>query len=108
MRRLAVQSPFRSCSVLRKETNTQPVRGRQVARRKLPANIFFGIAGFDAIQQEQMVLQYLKTRGRITRNEAVKLCRMSADQASRLLRKLHAAGKLKQQGKGRGAFYVSA
>jgi ATP-dependent DNA helicase RecG len=63
--------------------------------------------GFDSIQQEQMVLQYVKKHGKITRKEAVTLCRISEDQASHLLRKLHAVNKLKLIGKGRGAFYGS-
>lgn len=63
-------------------------------------------AGFDPIQQEQMVLQYVKTHGRITRKDAVNLCRISEDQASHLLRKLHTEHKLTLDGKGRGAFYT--
>jgi ATP-dependent DNA helicase RecG len=63
-------------------------------------------AGFDAIQQEQMVLQYVQSHGRITRKDAAALCRISEDQASRLLRKLSGAKKLKPEGKGRGTSYV--
>lgn len=62
-------------------------------------------AGFNLIQQEQMVLQYAQKHGRITRKETVELCRVSEDQASRILRKLDAKGKLKLIGKGRGAHY---
>jgi ATP-dependent DNA helicase RecG len=63
-------------------------------------------AGFEAIQQEQMILSYVKTHGRITRKEAVELCRLSEDQASRLLRKLKGANKLKLVGKGRSTVYI--
>jgi ATP-dependent DNA helicase RecG len=63
-------------------------------------------AGFEPIQQEQMVLQYVKTHNRITRQEAAELCRINEDQASRLLRKLTAANRLKLVGQGRGAYYV--
>lgn len=63
-------------------------------------------AGFDPIQQEQMVLQYVTTHGRIARKDVVNLCRISEDQASHLLRKLHGENRLMLDGKGRGAFYT--
>ena len=62
--------------------------------------------GFDPIQHEQMVLQYARAHQRITRKDAASLCRISEDQASRLLRKLSHENKLKQEGKGRGTVYV--
>jgi len=62
-------------------------------------------AGFDPIQQEQMVLQYVQKHGRITRKDAVALCRVSNDQASRLLRKLASEHKLVLEGERRGAYY---
>jgi len=65
-------------------------------------------AGFDPIQQEQMALQYARNHGRITRKDASELCRLSEDQASRLLRRLQAEGKLTVVGKGRGAYYAAA
>ncbi|MBD2774653.1 RNA-binding domain-containing protein [Iningainema tapete] len=63
-------------------------------------------AGFDSIQQEQMVLSYVNTHGKITRLEAMELCRISEDQASRLLRRLADAKRLKLVGQRRGAHYV--
>jgi ATP-dependent DNA helicase RecG len=62
--------------------------------------------GFDRIQQEQMVLRYARAHQRITRKDAASLCRISEDQASRILRKLSQENKLKQEGKGRGTIYV--
>ena len=62
-------------------------------------------AGFDPIQQEQMVLQYAAAHGRITRKEAVELCHLSEDQASRLLRKLVGEQKLVSTGRGRSRSY---
>jgi ATP-dependent DNA helicase RecG len=62
-------------------------------------------AGFDPIQQEQMVLQYVAANERITRKEVAALCHLSEDQASRLLRKLMADNKLAPQGLGRGRSY---
>lgn len=62
--------------------------------------------GFDPIQQEQMILSYVKKYGRITRKGTMELCRLNEDQASRLLRKLTNLNKLKLEGKGRSAGYV--
>ncbi len=62
-------------------------------------------AGFDPIQQEQMVLQYVKNHGSITRQEAMSLCRISEDQATRLLTRLQDSGRLQRGGKGRAASY---
>ncbi len=63
-------------------------------------------AGFDSIQQEQMVISYVNTHSKITRQKAMELCRISEDQASHLLRKLSASKQLRLVGKGRGAYYV--
>jgi ATP-dependent DNA helicase RecG len=63
-------------------------------------------AGFDAIQQEQMVLQYVQSHSRITRKEVIELCRISEDQASRLLRKLTMDKVLRSEGRGRGTSYT--
>lgn len=64
-------------------------------------------AGFDRIQQEQMVLQYARAHGRITRRDVMDLCRLGEDQASRLLRFLAGSGKLQACGTtGRGAYYT--
>lgn len=63
-------------------------------------------AGFDAIQQEQMVLQCAQSHGKITRKDAAALCRVSEHQASRLLRKLVALKKLKVESKGRSTHYT--
>lgn len=61
--------------------------------------------GFEPLQQEQMVLQYVQAHGRITRREAAALCRVSGPQATRLLSKLVKEGKLVRRGKRRGTFY---
>lgn len=62
--------------------------------------------GFDSIQQEQMVINYVNTHGKITRQETMELCRISKDQATRLLRQLADANQLKLVGQRRGAHYV--
>ena len=63
------------------------------------------IRGFEPIQQEQMVLQYVRAHGRITRREAASLCQISEYQATRLLNRLVASGQLRRLGKGRATHY---
>lgn len=61
--------------------------------------------GFEPLQQEQMVLQYVERHGRITRGEAAELCRLSTDQAYRLLTRMKNEGRLVQHGSKKGAWY---
>ncbi|NLE95481.1 MAG: AAA family ATPase [Dehalococcoidia bacterium] len=61
--------------------------------------------GFEPQQQEQMVLQYVKTHGRITRSEASDLCRIGPRQAGRMLSKLVREGRLNRRGERRWASY---
>ncbi|GAB6050619.1 ATP-binding protein [Hydrogenophilus islandicus] len=63
------------------------------------------LRGFEPLQQEQMVLQYVEEHGRITRREAAELCRIGPYQATRLLNKLVKEGRLLRQGTRKGAFY---
>jgi ATP-dependent DNA helicase RecG len=62
---------------------------------------------FDPIQHEQMVLQFARNQGRITRKDAVTLCRISEDQARRLLKRLCEEGKLRRTGRGSATAYES-
>jgi ATP-dependent DNA helicase RecG len=62
--------------------------------------------GFEPLQQEQMILQYVQAHGRITRNQAAELCGLSPDQAGRVLRRLVTADKLSHQGANKGRFYT--
>lgn len=62
--------------------------------------------GFSALQHEQLVLNYVRQHGRITRAEVVELCRLSADQAAKLLKKLKENGLLQQHGERRWASYT--
>lgn len=64
--------------------------------------------GFEPLQQEQMVLQYVGKHGRITRKEAAELCQITSAQARRLLARLVSRGDLEMHGRRRGAFYVRA
>lgn len=62
--------------------------------------------GFEPLQQEQMVLQYVEKHGRITRRQAAELCRISGPQAYRLLDRLVGLGLLEREGaRGRGVAY---
>lgn len=63
--------------------------------------------GFDRIQQEQMVLTYVGKHGSITRSDAAELCRLTPDQASRLLRRMVQQGSLEMTGSRRTARYRS-
>jgi ATP-dependent DNA helicase RecG len=65
------------------------------------------VRGFEPLQQEQMVLQYVDAHGQITRTQAADLCAIGPDQASRLLRRLARVGKLTRRGERRGAVYVN-
>lgn len=63
------------------------------------------ISGFDALQQEQLVMNYVRDHGRITRAETSELCQLGPHQASRLLARLVASGQLVPKGMGRGRYY---
>lgn len=65
-------------------------------------------AGFDRLQQEQMVLRYVDEHGRITRREVAELCRIEPRQAGRLLDRLVSEGRLSRGGERRGTFYERA
>jgi len=64
------------------------------------------VHGFEPLQQEQMVLQYVDAHGQISRAEATELCSLTPDQASRLLRRLAKEGKLELRGERRGSEYI--
>lgn len=61
--------------------------------------------GFEPLQQEQMVLQYVEKHGRITRRETAELCRIASHQARDLLARLVVRGELIMSGARKGAFY---
>jgi len=62
--------------------------------------------GFDHIQQEQMVLKYVKAHGHISRREVMELCQLGEDQAYRVLRRLSEEGKLVRIGFTKSAIYI--
>jgi ATP-dependent DNA helicase RecG len=62
--------------------------------------------GFEPLQQEQMVLQYVEKHGRISRREAAELCKITGSQAYRLLDRLAEQGLIVREGeRGRGVSY---
>jgi ATP-dependent DNA helicase RecG len=63
-------------------------------------------AGFELIQQEQMVLSYIDKHGSIRRAEVMDLCRIGADQAYKLLKRLKNAGIIRKKGERKGAVYA--
>lgn len=116
--RLIQQGEARARAVLERlvERGLVEARGERRARTYLlsaslyrelgtPAG-YVRASGFDKIQQESMILQYVEAHRRITRRDAVELCSLSDNQASHLLRRMAAEGKLRQEGQKRGAHYV--
>jgi len=65
-------------------------------------------AGFDRLQHEQMVEKYLSQQGRITRQEVIYLCRLTPDQAYKLLKRLCKENSIKKYGYRKSAYYIKA
>jgi ATP-dependent DNA helicase RecG len=63
-------------------------------------------AGFDAIQQEQMVIKFVKTHGKIKRGDVMKLCKITGPQAYKLLNRLVNDKRLKQNGTRKSTTYT--
>ncbi len=63
-------------------------------------------AGFDRVQQEQMVLNYIDTHKEMKRADVIDLCQLSRAQAYGLLGRLVRQGYLLTIGKGKGTRYV--
>ena len=62
--------------------------------------------GFSNLQNEQFVLNYAAQHGQIKRSDVMYLCRLTKDQASKLLQKLKQQGRLNQHGMRRATFYT--
>lgn len=63
-------------------------------------------AGFDPLQQEEMVKRYVREHGSIRRGDVTSLCALSPQQATRLLRRLTEQGLLEPHGQGKGTLYA--
>ncbi len=116
--RLIQQGEARARAVLERlvERGLVEARGERRARTYLlsaslyrelgsPAG-YVRASGFDKIQRETMILQYVEAHERITRRDTMELCNINDNQASHLLRRMAAEGKLRQEGQKRGAYYV--
>jgi len=64
-------------------------------------------AGFDRLQSEQLVKNFVAQQGRITRSDVMNLCHLTSDQAYKLLMKLVKEKSLEKQGSRRWSYYVS-
>jgi ATP-dependent DNA helicase RecG len=62
-------------------------------------------AGFDPLQQEEMVKRYVREHGSIRRGDVTTLCGISPQQATRLLKRLTEQGILAPRGEGKGTIY---
>lgn len=63
-------------------------------------------AGFDQLQQEEMVRSYVRQHGQIRRAEAAELCRIAPREAGRLLKRLEARETLVRHGQVRWSYYT--
>lgn len=64
------------------------------------------VRALDPLQQEQMVLQYVRSYGSIARAQAAALCQLTPVEARSLLRRMTQAGTLRMVGERRTAAYV--
>lgn len=80
-----------------------------VYRRLGEKSAYIRRRGFEPIQQEQMILQFIETHGKITRKDVIELCRITAPQAYRALKSLETNGLISRNAtKGRNVAYEKA
>ena len=72
------------------------------------ASAYTRAAGFEPLQQEQMVLAHLRAHGRMTRGEVSDLCQLTSEGAKSLLRRLLRRSLIEPVGSGRQTFYQLA
>ncbi len=82
--------------------------GPSVYRKLGKAAEYVRQAGFDALQQEQMVLNLAEASHEIRRRDVIELCGLGPYQASRLLSALVKKGVLIRKGTGKSAIYERA
>ena len=87
-----------------KKGRTYTMSARLYRRLGEPAS-YVRQAGFDPLQQEQMVRSFVREHGSIKRGDVVDLCRVSVHQAKRLLGKLVEEGALVRTGVGKATRY---
>lgn len=63
-------------------------------------------AGFDKLQQEQLVMNMVRQHGKVQRQDVMDLCQLDKDRAYRLLKRLRAKGWLCKEGRGTSTAYT--
>ena len=63
--------------------------------------------GFESEQMEQIILQFARAHGQVTRQDVMELCRINENQAVYTIKKLVNSGKLFRVRMGRNAAYQS-
>ena len=63
--------------------------------------------GADAIQQEQMIISFVRLNGSIRRADVMELCKLDKDRASRLLKNMKNNNLLELHGRGGNAHYTA-
>lgn len=71
-------------------------------------NAYVRVKGADPLQQERMIVDYVRAYGSITRSQAAQLCQTSPAQARTILKRLISDGQLRLIGERRGARYVTS
>ncbi len=69
-------------------------------------NAYIRVQGIDQLQREQMITEYVRRYGKITRSQAAALVQLSPEAASRILRTMTQQGLLAMRGERRSAHYV--
>ena len=91
-----------------RQARTYHLSGMVYKRLNMEAE-YIRAKGFEPHQHEQMVLDYVRKMGRITRSEAADMCHLSGDQASRLLRRISIKYEhFRMVGTRKGAYYIWA
>lgn len=80
----------------------------EVYRRSDQKSAYVRHAGFDPIQQEQMVLKFIQAHGQIKRADVMDLCHLDRNSAYRLLTRMKESSQIKQIGEQKGAVYELA
>ena len=69
-------------------------------------SIYIRQAGIDAVRQPELILNYIKAQGSISRSEAVELLHIAPSAAYRLLTQMLSEKSIQRKGKGRSACYI--
>jgi ATP-dependent DNA helicase RecG len=64
-------------------------------------------AGFNKLQSEQLVKNFIRQHGRITRGDVMTLCSMTKIQAYRLLKKMSDEKYIEKHGDRKSSYYIS-